>query len=96
MLEKHCFEHRADHTSFVICQCAQSIEQQSEIVTRSNFILVKQQRVCADGQSDGQSLDDIDGWSVHARFIASYLHDVNMHAVGELLLGQAALHAQLR
>ncbi|KVG76105.1 hypothetical protein WJ55_21005 [Burkholderia ubonensis] len=87
MLEKHRFEHRADHASFMVCQCAQSIEQQSEVVVRSNFILVKQQCVDADGQSDGKSLDDIDGWSVHARFIASYLHDVNMHAVSELLLG---------
>lgn len=64
------------------------LELEPEVVAGGSVYGVEEQRIRADGESDGQAPDDVEGGLGGSALLASDLHDVDADLVGEGLLSE--------
>jgi DNA primase len=92
--EEEAFEDAFDGGFFVVGEALGGFELEPQVVCGSAFVLVEEQLVGADRESECDSSERVDVRLGFAGFIAAQERDVDVGSVGEGLLGEVVLLAQ--
>ena len=75
-------------------EAADGFELKPKLIVRASLVLVEDEQICADAQSDGQLADDVERRLGLSALIAPELRDMNADSFGESLLCEASFPSE--
>lgn len=94
MAEEGAFDEGADGVLFVGVEVVDGVEVVGDAVGEGAFVVVEDERICADVEGGGEAAEDVEGGLAGAGFVAAELGDVDADALGEGWLGEPSLFAE--
>jgi hypothetical protein len=79
---------------FLGAEAAGGFEVKLEGFVGASLVLVEDERICADGEGEGEAAEYVEGGLAVAGFVAAELGDVDTDAFGQYGLGEAAFFAE--